>query len=100
MCTLFRTSSNTSGGGRVEGSDSDKDSYDQKKSCSLETCSAGAVASDDIILPLGVVDSLKGSFGLSVDGDGLASIEFGEDVDTRRATRETRAGVGRVSFLG
>jgi hypothetical protein len=38
--------------------------------------------------------------GFSVDGDELASGDFGEDVDARRATRETRAGVGRVSFLG
>jgi hypothetical protein len=83
----------------VEGSDSDRDSYDQKKSCSLETCSSGAVASG-ALLPLGAVGSLEGGLGLSVDGDELASDEFGEDVDARRATRETRAGVDFTSFLG
>lgn len=101
MCTLFRTSSNTSGGGRVEGSDSDKDSYDQKKSCSLETCSAGAGAvASGAFFPLGAVGSLGGGLGFGVDGGELASGDFGEEVDARRATRETLAGVGRVSFLG
>ena len=76
----------------MEGLDSDNDSYDQKKSCSLETCSAASV-SFDTLLPLGTMGSLEGGLGFSLDGDGSASSEFGEEVDARRATRETRAGV-------
>lgn len=97
--TLFRTSSNTSGGGKVEGSDKDKDSCVQKKLCSSETGSAGAAVLGSF-LTLGVVSSPVGGVGLLGNGVESATGGFGEDVDARRATRVTRAGVRCGSFLG
>jgi hypothetical protein len=64
---LFKTSSNTSGGGRVDDSDSDRDRYVQKKFCSLGSSSAGGVAPDPFF-PSGGTEPLGVGLGLLGDG--------------------------------
>lgn len=99
MCRLFRTSSNTSGGGRLDGSDSDRDRYVQKKFCSLGIWTAGDAAPGSFF-PSEAVGPLGGGMDLLGDGVESAPGEFGEDVDARRATRVMRAGLDCRSFLG
>ena len=97
--TVFKTCSNTSGGGKVEGSGSGRDGCVQKKLCSTGTCRT----CDEMFgsfLPFELTSSLEG--GSEPLGDGAESTSCGrvEDVDARRVTRVRLAKFAGKSFLG